>query len=142
MTDAAATGLRAISDELLAELDQLAAIETEKRDLQPGDERAVELSAEARRLAQRILATSRAEEILAEGAQKAVEEGLPGAPTTSISETHRPLFQILDDWRQAERDVIAEQGTAANLEARKRSLRLREEFQRASESTLRDEGSS
>jgi hypothetical protein len=58
MTDAEG-GLRAASDELLGELDRLAAIETEKRTLDPGDERAVELSATGRQLAERILAISK-----------------------------------------------------------------------------------
>jgi hypothetical protein len=131
MTEAE-SGLRAVSDELLSELDQLAGIEAEKRTLHPGDERAVELSVTARKLAERILSTSRAEEDLAEGGLQAVKEGLPGAPDRPIEETHRQLHLILDDWREAERGVAAAApGTSEWIEQRGRADAFRNEYQRA-----------
>jgi hypothetical protein len=111
MTDAEGS-LRAVSDELLSELDRLAAIETEKRTLDPGDDRTLQLARQARELAQRILATSRAQE-------------------------HLALYKILDEWREAERQASAATDIARRDEARERADQLREEYRRAFEDTLR-----
>ncbi len=129
-------GLRAVSDELLGKLDHLAAIETEKRLLEPGDERAVALSVKARQLAERILATSKAEEDLAEGGRAAVQAELPGAPTRPIEQTPRALHVILDDWREAERQASGAASDVERQEARSRADGFREEYRRSFEDQL------
>jgi hypothetical protein len=136
MTDAEGS-LRAVSDELLSELDRLAAIESEKRTLEPGDDRTLELARQARQLAQRILATSLAQEHLVEGGHAAVQAELPGAPTHTIEETPRALFKILDDWREAERQASAATDIAQRADARARADQFREEYRRAFDETLR-----
>ena len=72
--------LRAVSAELLALLDRLAAIESEKRTLESDDDRAVHLAVEARRLSERILATCRAQEDITQWGRQAVTR-LPVVPT-------------------------------------------------------------
>jgi hypothetical protein len=76
--------LKAVSDELLALLDRLAAVESQKRSLEPGDDHAVHLAVEARRLAERILASCRAQEDLTAWGREAVRARPRGAPTRAI----------------------------------------------------------
>jgi hypothetical protein len=133
-------GLRTVSDELLSELDRLAAIEAEKRTLHPGDERAAQLSAQGRELAERILATSRVEQRLAEEGLQAAREARPGAPDHSIEETPRALHSILDDWRSAERQATAAASAAERAEFRLRAQEFRDEYARALERIKRREG--
>ena len=98
-----ATALRATSDNLLATLDALAALEQEKRMLEPGDATTVELSAQIAVLAERVLSASVAQQKLTERALEEEQAGGPDAPGISIEETPRPLSAILEEWRHAER---------------------------------------
>jgi hypothetical protein len=133
MTEAE-SGLRAVSDELLSELDRLAEIENEKRALDPGDERVTQLATQARQLAERILSTSRAEEVLVQGSAEAIRKGLPGAPQLPIEQTPRALHLILNDWRDAERQASASvPGSEERAAFRRRADAFRAEYQRAFE---------
>ena len=53
--------LRATADSITTDADRLAEIETQKRDLEPGDPRIVSLSAEAYAIAERILPKTQVE---------------------------------------------------------------------------------
>jgi hypothetical protein len=127
MTDAE-NSLRAVSDELLRELDRLAALEAEKRTLHPGEARAVELSNQAHRLAEKILATTGVEKELAQGGHLAIHVALPDAPQHSIDETPRALHAILDDWRAAERQAASAATQAERDEFRRQSEAFRDEY--------------
>jgi hypothetical protein len=60
------------------------------------------------------------------------QTGEPDAPTLPIEATHRPLHEILDDWRTAERDLaVAEPGSIEAAEAQMRVHTSRQEYQRA-----------
>jgi hypothetical protein len=126
--------LRGVSDELLALLDRLAAIESEKRTLEPGDDRAVHLAVEARRLSERILATSRAQEDITQWGRQAVTNRPPGATPQAIEGPQRDLELILEEWREAERQAFAADPGAPELgELRRQADGLREEYRRAYE---------
>jgi hypothetical protein len=55
----------------------------------------------------------------------------------SIDDTPRALHAILDDWREAEREVAAAAGADQQAGARERADAFREEYRRAFEDTLR-----
>jgi hypothetical protein len=132
------SALRPISDQLLRELDELAAIESEKRTLDPGDGRTVALAVRARELAQRVLAASVVEEQVARTANEVTAE--PAPPTTQITEGRpRQLYQILDEWREAERAVDAATSAADRQTRRARAHALRDEYQRAFEALDRQD---
>ncbi len=127
-----AEDLRTTSDALLRDLEVLNAIEEEKRDLQPGDARTVELATRIQEIASRLLATSARQTHLTEVGRSQVEAGTAAAPAATINETPRPIAAILADWRAAERRVqAAEPGSAEAAEASALSDHLREEYRRA-----------
>jgi hypothetical protein len=132
------SALRPISDQLLRELDELAAVESEKRTLHPGDDRTVALAARARELAQRVLAASVVEEQVARTANEVIAEP---APTTAQVPEERPrqLYQILDEWREAERAIEAAPTAEAGETRRARAHALRDEYQRAFEALERQD---
>lgn len=130
--------LRGISDALLADLEALVAAEQEKRNVAPDDPRLVELAAEVDALARRVLDRTGQQHDLAEDIHEQAVEGGPGAPTTPIEETTRPIGVILAEWRAAERDVAsAEPDSAEAVAARARADRCREEYRRAYEALRR-----
>lgn len=128
-----ADDLRTTSDALLRDLEVLAAIEEEKRDLQPGDARRVELATRIQEIASRLLATSARQTRLTEVGRSQAQAGATTEPAPTINETPaRPIAEILADWRAAERRLrAAEPGSAEAAEASALSDHLREEYGRA-----------
>jgi DNA-binding HxlR family transcriptional regulator len=130
--------LRETSDALLRDLDVLVTIEEEKRSLEPGDPRLVELAERIEEIARRVLVATTRQHDLTRVVNRQVDEGSPHAPDTSIEETVRPIQAILADWRDAERRAIAaEAGSAEAAEADALVDRLREEYRRAHEAAAR-----
>jgi hypothetical protein len=133
-----AEDLRATSDGLVRDLDVLSAIEAQKRTLEPGDPRLVELSERVEAVATRLLDASSHQRHLTEASNATLEAGLEVAPAASIDETPRPIPDILAEWRAAERRLeAAEPGSADALEAQALSDHLRQEYRRAYEAHRR-----
>jgi hypothetical protein len=130
--------LRETSDALLRDLDVLAALEEEKREIEPGDPRLVELAGRIEEIAKRILTGSVREHQLTQVANAQVETGADHAPTTTIEDTRRSVSAILAEWREAERRLIAaEPGSAEAAEASALVEQLRIEYARAYETARR-----
>jgi hypothetical protein len=126
--------LRETSDALLRDLDVLSTIEEEKRSLEPGDPRLVQLAARIEVIAQRVLVGSVRQRQLTEVVVSQVESASPEAPKTPIEEIPRPIQAILAEWRDAERRVAAAApGSAEAAEAEALVSRLRNEYRRAHE---------
>ena len=126
------TALRETSDALLRDLDVLVTIEEEKRTLDPGDPRLVELAERIEEIARRVLVGTARQHSLTKVANAQVEAGSPLAPDAPIDETPRPIQAVLADWREAERRALAsEAGSAERAEADALVSRLREEYRRA-----------
>ena len=131
--------LRETSDALLRDLDVLMQIEEEKRTLEPGDARLVDLAGRVEEIAQRVLAGTVRQHQLTQVANAQVEAGAPGAPTTTIDEPPRAVQAVLAEWREAERRAsAAEPGSADQAEATALVQRLRDEYRRAHEAIRRD----
>ena len=131
--------LRETSDALLRDLDVLVTLEEEKRSIEPGDDRLVELAGRIEEIAQRILSGSVRQHQLTQTVNAQVEAGSVNAPDASIDETPRPIQAVLADWREAERRAAAaEPGSAEAAEADARVVSLREEYRRAHEAISRD----
>jgi hypothetical protein len=106
VTNEADLELRAASDRLLTALDRLYDLETEKRQLEAGSRRFVELAEQIETLTHAVLTTTRREEALAKASEFAMGAGGPsGTPIEQIrpAGTERRLREILADWRAAER---------------------------------------
>jgi DNA-binding HxlR family transcriptional regulator len=130
--------LRQTSDTLLRDLDVLVTIEAEKRSLEPGDPRLVELAERIEEVARRVLASTTRQSNLTRVVNAQVEAGSPGAPESSIEETARPIAAVLADWRDAERRAAAaEPGSAEAAEANVLVASLRDEYRRAHEAAAR-----
>jgi hypothetical protein len=130
--------LRQTSDTLLRDLDVLVTIEAEKRSLEPGDPRLVELADRIEEIARRVLAGTTRQSNLTRVVNAQVEAGSAAAPESSIDETARPIAAVLADWRDAERRAIAaEPGSAEAAEANALVDRLRDEYRRAHEAAAR-----
>jgi len=126
--------LRETSDALLRDLDVLSTIEEEKRTLEPGDPRLVQLAARIEEIAQRVLVGSVRQRQLTEVVIAQVEAASPDAPDVPIEETPRSIQAILAEWREAERRVAAAApGSAEATEAEALVGRLRDEYRRAHE---------
>lgn len=131
--------LRETSDALLRDLDVLVRIEEEKRSLEPGDPRLIDLAARVEQIAARVLDGTARQHALTRAAHAQVVAGSPDAPDAPIEETTRPIQAVLADWRDAERrSAAAEEGSAEALEARALVDRLRGEYRRAHEAATRD----
>ena len=131
--------LRETSDALLRDLDVLVTIEEEKRSLDPGDPRLVELAERIEEIARRVLLGSTRQYDLTRTVNAQVEAGSTRAPETSIEETPRSIQTILADWRDAERRAIsADSGSAEAAEANALVDRLRDEYRRAHDVAARD----
>jgi hypothetical protein len=126
--------LRETSDALLRDLEVLSTIEEEKRGLEPGDPRLVQLAARIEEIARRVLVGSVRQRQLTEVVVTQVETGSPEAPDAPIEDTPRPMQTILADWRDAERRAAAAaEGSAEAAEADALVRRLRDEYRRAHE---------
>ena len=126
--------LRETSDALLRDLDVLSTIEEEKRRLEPGDPRLVQLAARIEEIAQRVLVGSVRQRQLTEVVIAKVEAAAPDAPDVPIEQMPRPIQAILADWRDAERRAAAASpGSAEATEAEALVGRLRDEYRRAHE---------
>ncbi len=128
-----AHALRATSDALIADLDELSRLEREKRILRLDDPRLEDISERIEALAARVLTSTAVEQDLSEAAREEAIAGSPSAPEQSIDETPpRELHTILDEWRAAERR--AAQAAPRSSEAARAALevqRLRTEYRRA-----------
>lgn len=134
LRDAVETGdaLRETSDALLRDLDVLVTIEEEKRTLEPGDPRLVELAERIEEIARRVLQGTARQHDLTRVANAQVAVDSPRAPDASIEDTVRPIEAVLADWRDAERRAgAAEPGSAEAAEANALIEGLREEYRRA-----------
>ena len=124
--------LRATSDALLRDLDVLVTIEEEKRTLDPGDPRLVELAARIEEIARRVLEGTTRQHDLTKVVNAQVEADSPHAPESSIDDTVRPIQAVLSDGRDAERRAAAaDPGSAEAAEANALVDRLRDEYRRA-----------
>jgi hypothetical protein len=131
-----ADALRQTSDALLRDLDVLVTIEEEKRTLDPGDPRLVELAQRIDEIAQRVLSGAGRQRDLTKVANAQVAAGSPTAPDAPIDDTPRSIPAILGEWRDAERRAAAAApGTAEDAEASALVNRLREEYRRAQDSS-------
>jgi hypothetical protein len=128
-----AHALRATSDALIADLDDLARLEREKRLLALDDPRLSDLSERIEALAGRVLASTTLEQELSEAAQVEASAEAPSAPDQTIEDTPpREIHTILDEWRAAERR--AAQAAPRSSEAARAAIevqRLRLEYQQA-----------
>ena len=125
--------LRTTSDALLRDLEVLGALEDEKRTIEPGDPRLVDLATQIESIARRVLSGSARQRRLSEVVSDQVRDDSPEAPTASIDDTPRPRSEILADWRDAERRLAAADPASAEwTEAEALVGLLREEFRRAS----------
>jgi hypothetical protein len=133
--------LRRTSDALLRDLEALVELEAEKRTIEPGDPRLVDLAARIEVIASRVLASSASQRAQTEVIHELAEAGSPAAPDATIEETPRSIEAILAAWRQAERQLDgADPGSAEATEAQLLVDRLREEYRRAHEDAARDRG--
>lgn len=125
--------LRTTSDALLRDLEVLGALEDEKRTIDPGDPRLVDLATQIESIAKRVLSGSARQRRLSEVISDQVRDDAPGAPSTSIDDTPRSRSAILSDWREAERRLAAADPASAEwTEADALVDLLREEYRRAS----------
>jgi hypothetical protein len=124
--------LRETSDALMRDLEVLTALEQEKRGLEPGDPKLVDLAGRIQEIANRVLAGSVREHQLTQSGNVLIATGSDHAPSATIEETPRVAAEILAEWREAERRIAdAEPGTAEAAEAQALADALREEYQRA-----------
>jgi hypothetical protein len=129
--------LRATSDEILRDLDVLAALEEEKRTIVPGDPQMVELAARVDAIAQRVLAlTSRQREMTVQHEAYVTSSGSTVPPIEATPP--RPIAAILADWRAQERRLAAaEPGSVDAIEASATIDGLRDEYREAYERQAR-----
>jgi hypothetical protein len=130
--------LRETSDALMRDLDVLAALEQEKRTLDPGDPKLVELAGRIQEIASRVLDSSIRQHQLTQSGNAQIARGAAAAPSATIDETPRAAAEILAEWREAERRAAdAEPGSAELDEARALANALRDEYQRAYDQAAR-----
>ena len=132
------SALRATSDALLADLQQLEALEHEKRDLEPDDPRLVELAEQVEGISRRVLGRTVRQRQLSAVAHELADAGSAEAPDAPISETPREIHLILADWREAERRAAsADSDSAEGHSAALAVDRFREEYRRAQDAATR-----
>jgi hypothetical protein len=130
--------LRRTSDTLLRDLEALLELEEEKRTIDPGDPRLVDLASQIEQIATRVLASSTSQRAQTQLIHALTEADSPAAPDTTIDNTPRSMEAILAAWRQAERQLdAAEPESAEATEAQILIDRLREEYRRAHEEAIR-----
>jgi hypothetical protein len=136
-------GLRDASDTLLASLDRLAELETEKRQLQPDDPRLIEVAGEVEGLAAQVLEVATVQSHLVETVHVMTMTDEPDAPSGPIDPAPRTLYEILAEWRAAERALAeAPPGSTEAADALVRARDLRAEYQRAYQEADRKRGES
>jgi hypothetical protein len=126
--------LRATSDALMRDLNELAGLEDEKRSLQPGDDRLTELAERIEVIAARLFGKTVRQRQLSTKVEDLVEESHPEAPLGSIDDTLREIHVVLAEWRDAERQ--AQEAVPGSVEAEAaadRAAELRAEYRRAHE---------
>jgi hypothetical protein len=132
------SALRATSDALIQDLEHLASLERQKRQLMPDDPRLVALASEVEVIALRVLGRSVRQRELTEDARDEVKAGEPDAPQRSIATTPREIHTILAEWRDAERRASeASPGSAEAKAAEAEIDRLRNEYRQAHEDATR-----
>lgn len=131
--------LRDTSDELIRDLEALATLEEEKRQIAPDDTRFVDLATRIESIAMRVLVASGRQRELTEQMHRMADEGSPAAVPESIEAVPRPISAILADWRDAERRL--EGTTAGSAEEREVEVlveRLRDEYRAAHDAAVRE----
>jgi hypothetical protein len=125
--------LRLASDTLMGALDQIHALEEEKRREPAGSERFVELARQVDDLALQILRHTEFQESLAETLEERREAGGGvSRPIEGIPPAPRPLAEILTDWRDAERRLAASDlGSTEAAQAAGQVRGFREEYRLA-----------
>ena len=124
--------LRRTSDTLLRDIETLLQLEEEKRTIDPGDPRLVDLASQIELVAKRVLASSTSQRAQTQVINDLVDAGSSSAPDKPIEDTPRSMEAILAAWRQAERQLdAAEPGSAEAEEAQVLIARLRDEYRRA-----------
>ena len=130
--------LRRTSDTLLRDLEALLELEEEKRTIDPGDPRLVDLASQIEQIATRVLASSTSQRAQTQLIHALTEADSPAAPDATIEDTPRSMEAILAAWRQAERQLdAAEPESAEATEAQILIDRLREEYRRAHDNGAR-----
>ena len=120
----------------MRDLDVLMALEEEKRTLDPGDPKLVELAERVDDIARRILGGATRQRSLSEVVHRQVVSGSAAAPVESIAATPRSIPSILAEWRDAERRLaVAEPGSVEESEAQALVQALREEYRAAQDAT-------
>jgi hypothetical protein len=133
-----ANALRATSDALMADLDELHKLEREKRRLEPGSPRLVRLAEEIEALAARVMGASMRQRRISQKAEALVEIGHPDAPDRPIREVAREIHVILAEWRDTERQFADAAPDSAEADVAERTIdRLRREYRRAHEAARR-----
>jgi len=123
--------LRAASDGVLRALEQLEALENEKRTLKPESERFQNLAVEIERLAATVFAQTHAQKRLAKQSRSVVERTGADIGPIDQAEPARDLASVLADWRAAERRLSASTPqTAEHALAQADVERLRDEYRR------------
>ena len=132
------SALRATSDALIQDLERLALLERQKRQMTPEDPRMVELASEVETIALRVLGRSVRQRELTEDAREEVRAGAPGAMKHPIAATPREIHSILAEWREAERRASEARPGSAEAKAAEGEIdRLRDEYRQAHEDATR-----
>jgi hypothetical protein len=132
--------LRRTSDALLRDIETLLQLEEEKRTIEPGDPRLVDLASRIEIVAKRVLTSSSSQRAQTEVIHELTESGSPAAPVTPIEDTPRSMEAILAAWRQAERQLdAAKPGSAEATEAELLVDQLRDEYRRAHDEAARNQ---
>lgn len=119
--------LNAASDALLRDLDLLAGLELQKRELGPADARSHELATRIEELAARVLEITAHQRAITAEASERRAASLPRVPSA-----------ILPEWREAERRAMAApEGSPEAQEARRQADELREEYRASFDARLR-----
>ena len=130
--------LRRTSDSLLRDIEALLQLEEEKRTIDPGDPRLVDLASRIELIAKRVLASSTSQRVQTELIHQLTEADSPAAPDAPIEDTPRSIEAILSAWREAERQLdAAEPGSAEAREAEVLVDALRDEYRKAHEEAAR-----
>jgi hypothetical protein len=131
--------LRDTSDELIRDLEALATLEDEKRQIAPDDARFVDLATRIESIAMRVLVMSGRQRELTEQMHRLADEGSSTDVPESIEATPRPISAILADWRDAERRLEStEAGSAEEREVEVLVEQLRDEYRAAHEAATRE----
>jgi prophage DNA circulation protein len=116
----------------MSSLEQLQELEDAKRDALPGSATFRHLAEQVERLAGSVFQLTVAQRDLA------VEAEQQGDTLAPIAETMRPTFEVLADWRAAERRLSATMPDSAEHRAAQLDVdRFRDEYQRVFEAAKR-----